>query len=71
MRALKMLDRRDVDGAARWDQFVLGCPNASFFHRAVPKSSPMGVRIPACWNACAMRSSICLSLSEAPGKEAS
>jgi len=34
MRALKMLDRRDVDGAARWDQFVLGCPNASFFHRA-------------------------------------
>ena len=34
MRALKMLDRRDVDGASRWDRFVLSCPNATFFHRA-------------------------------------
>ena len=34
MRTVKTLDRRDADGAARWDRFVLACPDATFFHRA-------------------------------------
>ena len=34
MRTVKTLDRRDADGAARWDCFILACPCATFFHRA-------------------------------------
>ena len=32
--SIKRLLPNDVAGAARWDAFVMGCPNATFFHRA-------------------------------------
>ena len=31
---IKRLDSKDQGAAARWDAFVLGCPQATFFHRA-------------------------------------
>ena len=34
MVVVKRLDRSDAAQAARWDAFVLGCAQASFFHRA-------------------------------------
>ena len=34
MLAIKQLTLRDTAAAARWDAFVLGCPQATFFHRA-------------------------------------
>ena len=32
--AIQRLDARDAAGAARWDDFVRECPQATFFHRA-------------------------------------
>jgi FemAB-related protein (PEP-CTERM system-associated) len=34
MLTIKQLDARDTVGGARWDEFVLACPAATFFHRA-------------------------------------
>lgn len=34
MLEVKQLSSQDSAGAARWDAFVEGCPQASFFHRA-------------------------------------
>jgi FemAB-related protein (PEP-CTERM system-associated) len=34
MLTVKQLDVRDAAGCKRWDDFVLACPAASFFHRA-------------------------------------
>ena len=34
MPSVKRLDPKDRGTAARWDAFVLGCPQATFFHRA-------------------------------------
>ena len=34
MLVIKQLAARDAATAARWDAFVLGCPQATFFHRA-------------------------------------
>jgi FemAB-related protein (PEP-CTERM system-associated) len=34
MLEIKQLTLRDTAAAARWDAFVLGCPQATFFHRA-------------------------------------
>jgi FemAB-related protein (PEP-CTERM system-associated) len=33
-RSIKRLAVRDAATASRWDDFVLACPNATFFHRA-------------------------------------
>ena len=32
--AVRRLDVHNAADAARWDAFVLGCPHATFFHRA-------------------------------------
>lgn len=34
MTVVKTLARADAQAAARWERFVLGCPGATFFHRA-------------------------------------
>ena len=34
MLQIKQLSVHDTDAAARWDAFVLACPQATFFHRA-------------------------------------
>ena len=34
MPSVKRLDSKDQGAAALWDAFVLGCPQATFFHRA-------------------------------------
>ena len=34
MTTIERLDPRDAATAAAWDSFVLGCPQATFFHRA-------------------------------------
>ena len=34
MIQIKQLSVQDTDAAARWDAFVLACPQATFFHRA-------------------------------------
>lgn len=34
MLSIKRLAFQDADSARRWDQFVLACPQATFFHRA-------------------------------------
>jgi FemAB-related protein (PEP-CTERM system-associated) len=34
MPTIKILAADDAAGAARWDAFVIGCPAATFFHRA-------------------------------------
>jgi FemAB-related protein (PEP-CTERM system-associated) len=35
---VERLDPADTKGAARWDEFVFACPEASFFHRAAWQS---------------------------------
>ena len=34
MATIERLDPQDARGAALWDAFVMGCPQASFFHRS-------------------------------------
>jgi FemAB-related protein (PEP-CTERM system-associated) len=34
MPNIKQLPPEDTEAALRWDQFVMGCPQATFFHRA-------------------------------------
>lgn len=34
MTTIKLLHPSDIEGRTRWDDFVLACPEATFFHRA-------------------------------------